>query len=208
MMSQYDSEEAMFKGFVNKSVQLFARHTPFYMARGNHEDRGRFATEYMNYFPTPTGKPYYYFRDGPVFFLVLDGGEDKPDTDIEYGGLAAYDAYRQEETEWLKSVVASEAFTQAPHRVVILHIPPYTSTWYGTMEINRLFMPILNNADIDVMFSGHLHRYLFFDKGAKGNTFPILANSANEIIDVQATRQKINVRIINAAGNVVKRFDF
>src|SRR5690625_5315672 len=68
----------------------------------------------MDYFPTPSGKPYFTFRQGPVFFLFLDGGEDKPDSDIEYGGLSYFDEYREEQAEWLQQVVESEEFKSAP----------------------------------------------------------------------------------------------
>ena len=30
---------------------------------------------------------YYAFRQGPVYCIVLDTGEDKPDSDIEYAGI-------------------------------------------------------------------------------------------------------------------------
>ena len=45
---------------------------------------------------------YYTFRHGPAFFVVLDCGEDKPDNDIEYSGLADFDRYRATAADWLK----------------------------------------------------------------------------------------------------------
>ena len=38
-------------------------------------------------------------------FIVLDAGEDKPDDDVEYGGLADYDPYRLSQLSWLKEAV-------------------------------------------------------------------------------------------------------
>src|SRR5690625_4292796 len=52
MMTHINSEEHMFKGFMDKTVELFASHKPFYFARGNHETRGPFSTRFMDYFPT------------------------------------------------------------------------------------------------------------------------------------------------------------
>lgn len=208
MVSNMHYEEQVFAGFVNKSVDLFAKEIPFYMTRGNHETRGAFSTEYMNYFPTSTGKPYYYFRQGPVFFLMLDSGEDKPDTDIEYGGLGAYDPYRAEEAEWLKKVVEMDEFKQAPIRIVMIHIPGFNLNWHGDYQVSQHFYPILNNANIDLMFCGHTHRYNYLQKGEKGMNFPIITNSANEVVDVKVNGTKINVQIKDQTGKVTHTFDF
>ena len=67
---------------------------PIVYTRGNHETRGRHAHYLADFCPTPTGKPYFIFRQGPVAFLILDGGEDKPDSAPEYSGSVEFDAYR------------------------------------------------------------------------------------------------------------------
>jgi predicted phosphodiesterase len=207
MMSHINSEQQLFEGFVNTSVKLFASNLPFFYARGNHETRGPFSTRYMDYFPTSTGVPYYAFKQGPAFFLFLDGGEDKPDSDIEYGGLSAFDAYREEQTEWLKKIVESKEFKEAPVRIVVIHIPPFRSNWYGTLEIERLFVPILNKANIQLMLSGHIHRHSFREKGESDNQFPILVNSSNDLLDIRISGQKIHIKVLDTQGKVFKTFD-
>jgi predicted phosphodiesterase len=207
MISHLDSEELMFEGFLNKSVELFASDVPFFYTRGNHETRGPFSTRFMDYFPSPTGVPYYTFRHGPACFIMLDSGEDKPDSDIEYGGLSAFDEYRRKQAEWLKKVTESEAFKDAPLKIVAIHIPAFTSTWYGTLQVQELFLPILNNAGIDLMFCGHTHLHSYLPKGGENNTFPILTNSNNEILDIKIKDEKINIKIINTQGKVIKIID-
>lgn len=208
MVNQLTSQEQMFDHFLSKSIELFARETPFYYARGNHETRGAFSYDYMNYFPTSTGKPYYSFMDGPAFFIVLDGGEDKPDSDIEYGGLSAYDPYREEQAEWLKTVVSEKSFKDAPVKIVILHVPPASVGWHGQKELLRLFNPILNDAGINLMISGHTHRYSLVEKNKDGNNFPILINSNKEAVDVKVNGNNIDLKIIDEKGNVAKEFTF
>ena len=88
MVSTVNEEDVIFTGFMDTAVDLFASEVPMYYVRGNHETRGRASSSVYDYFPTPTGEFYYAFREGPVFFLVLDSGEDKPDSDIEYSELA------------------------------------------------------------------------------------------------------------------------
>lgn len=82
-------------GLMSSAVERFASEVPFYMVRGNNEGCGAMASRCLEYFPTATGIPYYTFRQGPVFFVVLDGGEDKPDNDIECFGLNRMDRYRE-----------------------------------------------------------------------------------------------------------------
>lgn len=207
MVSSLQSEEQMFEGFLNKSVELFASNLPFFFTRGNHETRGFFSTRFMEYFPTSTGKPYYTFRQGPAFFIMLDSGEDKPDSDIEYGGLSAFDEYRAEQVEWLKKVVESKEFQEAPLKIVTIHIPAFTSTWYGTLKVEESFIPILNKAGIDLMICGHTHRHSYLPKGEKNNHFPILTNSNNEIVDIQITAQKIYLKIFDTKGNTTRKID-
>jgi predicted phosphodiesterase len=202
MVSSFQSERQVFEGFLSKSVELFASNLPFFYTRGNHETRGPFSTRYMDYFPTSTGVPYYTFRQGPVYFIMLDSGEDKPDSSIEYGGLSAFDEYREKQAKWLQKIVDSKEFKEAPVKIVAIHIPAYISTWHGTLHVQELFIPMLNKAGIDLMFCGHIHEYSYLPKGEKGNDFPILTNSNNEILDIRVKGQKINIKILDTQGKV------
>lgn len=208
MMSHLNSEKLMFDGFINKSVEMFASNRPFILTRGNHETRGPFSTKYMDYFPSTTGKPYFSFRNGPAFFIMLDSGEDKPDTDIEYGGLSAFDEYREEQAEWLKKLVETDEFKNAPLKIVSIHIPAFTSTWYGTLHVEELFIPILNKAGIDLMFCGHTHQFEFINKGDKGNNFPIIINANRDIMDINVKENSINVVIKDIKGKITQEFNF
>lgn len=204
MVSHMDTEQQVMDGFVNKAVEMFASEVPFYMVRGNHEGRGVHASRYPDYFPTATGMPYYAFRYGPVFFVMMDGGEDKPDNDIEYFGLNQMDRYREEEAEWLKKVVASEEYRTAPYKVVVVHVPPFGDTWHGQLHSQRLFMPILNAADVDVMLCGHLHRHLFVPAGGdSGASFPVIVNSNVDVVKVHADEKSLEISVRNARGGEI-----
>ena len=156
-------------------------------------------------FPTPTGESYYTFRRGPVFFVVLDGCEDKPDSDIRYYGLSTADAYREQQAQWLRGVVAGEEFRSAPYRIVLIHMPPNKGRgWHGELEIERLFLPILDGSGIDLMLCGHYHRYQWIDDRSRGADFPILINSNNDKTVVKADEKGIDIRVVDTAGNVLK----
>ncbi|MDH6357640.1 metallophosphoesterase family protein [Parabacteroides sp. PF5-9] len=204
MLSDIRSEQQLFDGFMTLAVQQFATEIPMFFARGNHEARGLFSTEFINYFPTPTGQPYYSFRQGPAFFIVLDAGEDKPDSDIEYHGLGAFDIYRKEQTQWLKETLESEAFKQAPVKIVIMHVPPIRSTWYGPIQVKKEFIPLLNNAGIDLMLSGHLHQHFYIPAGEDDLQFPLLINSNKHAVRVDVNGKQITLQVKDEAGKLFK----
>ena len=204
MVNNMSSEQQLINGFIGKSTELFASEIPFYFARGNHETRGNFSDRYLDYFPTSTNEPYYAFRQGPVFFIVLDGGEDKPDSDIEYYGLADFDRYRTDQVAWLKEVVATEAFRSAPFKVVITHVPPINTTWHGPLEVKKHFLPILNEAGVDLMICGHLHAYHYISAGESDCSFPVLINSNDASVSIRATSKSLNFKVQNAQKELVK----
>ena len=203
MVSSFESEERLISSVITPSVAQFATEVPLFFSRGNHETRGAEATTYSDYFPTTTGAPYYTFSDGPALFIVLDGGEDKPDSDIEYHDLVRYDTYREKEAKWLKSVVESEQFKAATVKIVIIHIPPKSSGWHGEAEIARLFVPILNQAGIDAMFCGHIHKYRFSEANdpTYGCNFPIVCLPNRVRADIEVSKEKIAYTITTAEGN-------
>lgn len=204
MVNHLDNEEKLFGDFLNRAAELFAGETPLYMARGNHETRGRHATRYMRYFRTPTGMPYYSFSYGPACFIVLDTGEDKPDTDIEYSRTAFYDDYRRAQACWLAEVVDSEEFRKADVRIVIGHVPPVHDDWHGALHARKQFLPILNRAGIDLMLCGHLHRSASSEAGEDGVLFPVLVNSNEHAVDVEVADGEVKVTVIGCSGEIIK----
>lgn len=200
MSSSVENSDQLFKDYIDTAVSLYASELPLIYNRGNHETRGRHADFLAEYFPTDSKNFYQLYMVGDIACLVLDCGEDKPDNDIEYGNLADYDAYRVEESEWLRQVVASESFRNAAARIVFLHIPLGNGSWHGNLHLEELFLPILNEAGIDVMFSGHTHRYGFREPNEKVR-FPILINDNQSYIRCNVTADKIKAEIVGPKGS-------
>lgn len=207
MATHFKTEEQVFKNFVDASVELFASRTPVIYGRGNHECRGPLADVLIDYFPTRSGEFYQLYRVGNIAYLVLDGGEDKPDSDIEYGGLAAFDPYREEQADWLEKIVQTPEFTEAAVRIVFLHIPPFHGDAHGNQHMGKLFVPILNQAGIDLMFSGHLHKYQLREPNDKVH-FPIIVNDADSYLKCQVNSQNIDVEIVSIKDPKVKKLTF
>ncbi len=204
MVSVFNEENHIFDGFMDKATELFASEVPMYYARGNHETRGAFATCFHRYFSQNEKNLYYAFRQGPVCFVMLDCGEDKPDSDIEYAGITDYDTYRTEQAEWLRTVVNSPMYKDAPFKVVVCHIPPM-GDWHGNREVEEKFMSLLRQYKPDLFLSAHLHRLVYQPANDK-NPFTVLVNPNDAIVKVQADPDQLNIEVIDENGKTLKQF--
>lgn len=191
MSNMIEDQNHIFKAYVDSCVSMFATSVPMFMARGNHETRGKYADYLYRYFPTSTGKYYQYKSIGGVGFLILDSGEDKPDTDIEYGNIAAYDDYRWEQARWLKSLRTSGRTGQQPI-ISFCHIPPTTGNWHGPYHLQETLVPELNEMNISVMFSGHTHTHKLVEADGIIN-FPNLINNNMAYLLCQVKGDRIEV---------------
>jgi len=208
-MDSFELESDLYLGVLDTCVEVFAKEKPLVIVRGNHETRGRKAHELKKYFYFLENKYYYTYTLGTTLFIILDSEEDKQDSDIEYSGFADFDSYRSEQAEWLSEVVKSEAFNNAEHKITFLHIPPYDDKrgqeWHGDLEVRKKFVPILNQAGIDLMVCGHTHRYSFQAPKEGENNFPIIISDNKPRIDlfidktgIKATRVDMNSKEISS----------
>ena len=148
---------------------------PAVFSRGNHDTRGLCAEQFERYTPTRDGKTYYTFRCGGLWGLVLDCGEDKDDSSVEYGGTICMHGFRLRETEYIKQVIANaDDEYLAPgvsHRVVICHIP-FTYKYYPPFDIeNELYSEwaamMRDSIKPEVLIYGHHHCAEIWRAGSK-----------------------------------------
>lgn len=207
MCNYINKQSDIFTGFLDTSVGLFASRKPFVYVRGNHETRGAYARNFSRYLAGPEGKFYYAFTYGPIRFVVLDSGEDKPDTDVEYSGLVDFDNYILEQKEWLARELESPEFRAASFRVVLSHIPFGKGGWYGSERLRKQLLPLLEGARIDLMLSGHNHTFGFMDKG-KVTAFPIIVNSNNSVLTMFGSEDLLKVQVKQIDGKVLLEKEF
>jgi len=208
MINYLQEPEQLYRGFIDTAVFYFASVKPFYYIRGNHEARGYAARDLKNYFDYKDDRFYYSFDMGPVHFVVLDCGEDKPDNSKEYYGLADFDTYRQEELVWLKEELKSEAFRKAVHRIVMIHMPVvkaekqnHAMTWLSTN-----FGPLLRDAGVDMVFSAHIHRNAYYEKDKSGYGYALLVNSNNSFVEVEADSDRIKALVKDVEGKTISEY--
>jgi predicted phosphodiesterase len=204
MISILNKPEDIFEGFMDESIKEFAAEKSPYYVRGNHETRGTYATEIQKYFNPREPHLYYTLRQGPVYFILLDTGEDKPDSDIEYADIVDYDNYRTEQAEWLKTLKDDPDFKSARFHIVIEHMPTVKSpdSWHGQNDCMDKFTPILNEMGIDLMIAGHLHADEYHEPDATVK-YPVLVNSNNGIVEAFVEGGSMKVAVRHKDGKVV-----
>ncbi len=205
IIGHISEEEPIYSGFLDTCVSRFASEKPFFFTRGNHETRGKYARELNKYLDLPGDNFYYAQTIGNTRFVVLDCGEDKPDTATVYAGLADFDRYRMEELEWLKQEVAGSEFKAAGFKIVIVHMPIIVNekNWHGMEFLAKHYGPVLQAAKIDLMISGHTHKNAWISSSESGFGYPVMVSSNNNYIEAKVNKSAILIHLKDLDGNIV-----
>ena len=202
--------EEPYTSFINVSSSLFATQKDFCMLRGDHETKGDAADYFERYFPHQSGKLYNAYRWGDLEIVLLDGGEALPDDNPTARNtfLAAYNAYRREEAQWLEQLIQTEEYQTAKYRIVVSHLPIPNATTdesqAGAKFFADLMTPILNRANVDLLVCGHLHpdTYTFLDATEEA-TFPTLVQGYNSALRMEVAEGKITLKVVDENGTVL-----
>jgi len=189
---------------------------PVIAVRGNHELRGEFAWMLPQVLPCNNNNFYYSINLDNLEILVLDAGEDKDDNHGEYGILADYSSYRQEELNYLKEFVSKSPKGSNKARIIFSHIPfPIPNTEEdGIFDIEsktyKEFVKCCNNWKTDLQISGHLHTCgidIPSNEDIYNRKYPVLL--ASEFTDrftvgsiVSINNNSIEAKLINNKGEV------
>ncbi|MBQ6257252.1 MAG: metallophosphoesterase family protein [Clostridia bacterium] len=186
--------------------ELAATH-PVLFGRGNHEGRGNNVQLVADIFPNGDPAPFYYtFRQGPVAFVVFDGGETGHDRSILFSGSAVYEEYLKEQLEWARKALLDPSFFYAPVKICLLHVPMIDhedKTDYLLQRwLNVHFMELLNQVGLDLMIGADLHEFMYCEPGTMGNSFPIMVNDDARRLDVFSDGNAITLHMRNAKGEL------
>lgn len=161
-LSHAAGSEALYKGIIDPIVEatsIEGKDKPMVFVRGNHEQLGVYAKEYFNVMRHPSGRTYYTFTWGSVFFLVLDSGNDS--NKFDEGIMFSNRSEREIQKQFIAEVVKSEAYRKADFRVVLMHIPPLEKGGEAIYGLVYGLTEPMRTAEIkpDVMLCGHMHAY-------------------------------------------------
>ena len=161
---------------------------PVVFSRGNHDMRGAFAEQVTGLSPTDRGNSYFTFRVGGLWGLVLDAGEDKPDSHDAYGYTNACHAFRRAQTDFIRELIArADREYAAPgvtHRLVISHHPfsVHLEEPFNIEEDIYTEWTDLLAAHVrpHALLSGHIHAFEIHENGGaldRTGAIPVIVGS-------------------------------
>ncbi len=175
-----------FDAIYNIAARITGGEHAVVFSRGNHDTRGVYAENIVDYTPTRDGYSYFSFRLGDLWGLVLDCGEDKDDSHAEYGNTNCCHAFRKIENRYLESIIENAENEYAAegvcHRIVIAH-SPFTTRFAPPFNIEEDIYAhwtglISDNIKPDFLLCGHTHKASIYlpgsEKDAYGQSFPTI----------------------------------
>lgn len=211
-MFDYQTDEKQIIDHLLTPCNSFSAQMPFLFVRGNHETRGKYSRDLPRYYHNYNGSEYYSFKHGPAFIIVLDTGEDKPDSHPVYGGANDFDAYREEQAAWLEKMMQTKDYRRAKFRVVMMHIPHmHSDEEHGTRECNRLFAPLFEKYKIDLFVAGHTHEYGMYEPEAGKHSYhfvigggPLKGNRT--LIKISANNARLQLQMLRDDNTEIGKF--
>lgn len=201
-----DHDEATaFLSELNTTVGAADR--PVFYIRGNHEIRNAYSMALRELFDYVGGRTYGAFNWGDTRIVMLDCGEDKPDTHREYYGLNDFSGLRNEQTGFLEKELSSEDFLKASRRILIHHIPIY-ATCDDYNPCLELWGPLLEGAPFDICINAHTHSHAYHPAGSAGNTFPTVTGGGYSMDNATAMilekkGDNLSLKVLNTSGDTL-----
>ncbi|WP_425395084.1 metallophosphoesterase family protein [Aeoliella sp.] len=205
----------------------WASRWPLLFAPGNHDVRGQRARELRDClpgWPNQTELPYCRaLRLGPIGLVMLDTGEDKPDHHPVFAGTAAYEPYRQAQTEWLRAALATPEIADAPFKIAACHIPlrgiPGESDGMTLEDFARhsgdaarQWLPLLAEANVRMVLSGHRHDVRIDDPTPEQPVMQVVGGAPAprwaSLTTLQATPERLVLTIEHLDGSEWMRREF
>ncbi|GAA3576055.1 metallophosphoesterase family protein [Snuella lapsa] len=211
MFDYQTDEQQLIDHLIAPCTSLFASEKPFIMIRGNHETRGKFARNIKDYFQFPEQEYYFSFKQGPVHWIVLDSGEDKEDDTPVYGDIVNFDDFREQQAKWLDVELQKSEYSNCKYKVVLMHIPPFHSgDWHGTTHCRQVFNPVFKKYNIDMVISGHTHRYGVHPPN-DDHPYPVIIGGgpktgSRTLIQFHADQNNLEVKMIRDDGEMVGQY--
>lgn len=196
-----------FLSYLNAKVG--AEKTPVFYLRGNHEIRNAYSLHLRDFFDYVNNKTYGAFNWGDTRFVMLDCGEDKPDSTWVYYNLNDFTSLRNDQIDFLKSELKGKDFHNAQRKVLIHHIPLYGLSDKEYQPCTKLWGDIISKANFDVAINGHTHQFAYIPKNSLGNNFPVVIGGGNRpesgtVMILEKKGKQLTLKVLNTKGETVK----
>jgi hypothetical protein len=192
-------------------------HSPFISCVGGHDADPWCTPPYFTFdhyrllMAYPGNELYFSFDYGPIHFTVLNS-----EVAWQYGPETP-------QTQWL---MADMAAMEQPYRIVMFHMPPYTSGSGNpnNMLIRQHWCPIFRQHHVQMVINGHQHFYqrcepgdgivyVITGGGGAGLYYPdydssyvVSAHRAHHFLWLQVQPDSITVTAIDTSDSVLDQF--
>ncbi|MGM9759453.1 MAG: metallophosphoesterase [Parabacteroides sp.] len=205
-----ESQVVRFLSAMNDRVG--AEQRPVFYMRGNHEIRNAYSIQLRDLFDYVGNKTYGAFNWGDTRFVMMDCGEDKPDTTWVYYGLNDFEGLRKEQADFLRQELKNPSFKKATRRVLVNHIPLYGSG-DAYQPCRALWGDLLAKAPFDLNISAHEHQFNYHPKGSNGNNFPVVIGGGNRletgtVMILSKQGKTLTLKVLDAKGEVKQLLTF
>ncbi len=179
-IAEVNREESFFE--VAKFVgDLTKGSIPVVFARGNHDTRGKLASRYSEFYPTENENTYFTTTLGNLAFVVLDCGEDKWDSQEEYGGTNRFEPFRRRETAFLQKLAGFDDKTV----IAVSHICPVRTVHIPNplfeieKDVYTAWNTELERLGVRFMLTGHIHiaELIAPNGGNLAHNYPLVVGS-------------------------------
>lgn len=183
---------------------------PIVFLRGNHEIRNFYSAGMHRLIGYHGDKTYGAFSWGDTRFVMLDCGEDKPDSMAVYAGLNDFTQLRHDQLAFLKQEVTSREFKRAAKRVLVSHIPVFGNgnRYHPSLDLWR---KTLTSAPFSVAIGGHTHKFAFHPEGTDGCSYPVIVGDGPKkgtVIVLRKTGKALHVEVYDAKGELILQQEF
>lgn len=181
LIGDYKNADEIVRSILAPAGAPFAVEKPLLFTCGNHDHRGIFARK-KNKALTPWTQPNpkyralgrnFAVRQGPLALIGLDTGEDKPDANPIFAGLAEFEPYRRLQAAWLAETLESPEIASAPFIVAFCHIPLFDSNskanpgdimeQYAAWQrpCSKLWGPLFEKHHVPLVIAAHMHQFRY-----------------------------------------------
>jgi len=205
-----EAEAVEILSYMNEKVN--AMEVPIIFLRGNHEIRNAYSIELRNVLDYVGDKTYGAFNWGDTRFVLLDCGEDKPDSTWVYYGLNDFTQLRLDQVGFLQQELTGKTFKNAPRKVLIHHIPIYGMPEEEYNPCLHLWGDLLNKAPFDICINGHTHQFAYHPANTAGNTYPVVIGGGNRpesatIMLLQKKGKEMTLTIQNTKSEILEKIN-
>ena len=200
LLNSYNTPEQLLKSVFIPQFGPIAATRPLVFNNGNHDHRGIWAREKsVGLIPWGHEKSgfgdlgrNFVVRTGPLAIIGLDTGEDKPDANPVFAGLAQFEPYRERQRDWLAHILKSKMVRTAPFVVAFCHIPLFDSNPNGNpgdildgfaswqRPAAQMWGPLFDEAGVQLLVAAHEHAYRY-DEPSPERTWAQLVGGGPEL---------------------------